>query len=386
MNYMKINSDLSGTILWMVALSGMIGAGGCQSVEVTDGPETDMVEVPLSFMVSSSSGVPSGDANRPDADTRSARTPSLTNLRDLYVDRIQVNVYSRPISDYADDESGFAFDRKIVLPCREPASGNGDRFRYAFENVKLQRDLEYRMTAVGYSDQKGERNLFDFSETGGFSDASLVLTNESQCVTPELFFGTVYCGYNGEGSESEADVFAYKKGMILTGWLYRCVAGIELTLVNVPEDVTEIALLSGSMSTACAAICYDDFIKPYEVRNVPEQERASKYELAVWRRPDGSDGLCDATLKDANLLPVSSALSVRFIKGGSPYLVTLQMSDSSGSSGQEEDLAKGIVEFKRNHYYMISGEFQALATQKLFLSLTVNPNWEADADLELSGK
>lgn len=98
-------------------------------------------------------------------------------------------------------------------------------------------------------------------------------------------------------------------------------------------------------------------------------------------------GTVSLTLKDSNLLPVTAPLSVRFVKGGKPYIVTLQMKQTGVDGGNSaEDLAKGIITFNRNHYYRISGDFQSLATQKLFLTLKVNPDWEGDADLSLGGK
>ena len=52
----------------------------------------------------------------------------------------------------------------------------------------------------------------------------------------------------------------------------------------------------------------------------------------------------------------------------------------------DADLARGIVTFRRNHYYQVTGHFDKMATQGLTLSLTVNPHWSGDADLGLGGK
>ena len=52
----------------------------------------------------------------------------------------------------------------------------------------------------------------------------------------------------------------------------------------------------------------------------------------------------------------------------------------------EDDPAQGILAFYRNHYYRIKGTFQDLISQNALLSVTVNPDWEGDADLSLDGK
>lgn len=375
-----IGLSLAGCIFLLIA-------SGCRDNESHEDIMPEEMDVPLTFMVQSSSNSAQMRQSA-DVDLRSGEIPGEVNIvRDLYVDNIQVNIYKRATGVYAGDTEGFVFDRKMVLTCKDPSLESGENYKYAFDNIKLDKYSEYRITAFGYSLQKQERELFSFPESGSFVDARIALTDASQYSTPELFFGTVRYGNESDGSGAVTEVFKYEKGMTLTGWLYRCVAGIEVTLRDVPEDVSEITLLSGAVSTECRATCYDDFLTPDVIQEAPEAYRSIMYRLASWRRSADLSGSVNLTLKDCNLLPVKTPLSVRFVKGGKPYVVALRMRYNGADSGMSaEDLAQGIVGLKRNHYYQISGDFQSLATQNLYLILRVNPNWEGDADLSLGGK
>lgn len=158
---------------------------------------------------------------------------------------------------------------------------------------------------------------------------------------------------------------------------------VGLTLNEVPADVTDIALLCGTMHTTSGAAFYSDFLAPADPLTATEAERAGRFELMSWTRPAGATGEVTATLTGANLLPVTGRLTVRFTQGGTPRITTLRLHEGTTP---DADLARGIVTFRRNHYYQVTGHFDKMATQGLTLSLTVNPHWSGDADLGLGGK
>lgn len=381
----------------------LLFAGGCQNSEdFSEKTEEEKWQVPVSFVVQSSSLSPT----RSDKLTN-GENPTVNNVRDLYTDRVQVNIYRRAAGVYANNETGFVFDRKVVLTCDEPNSNDGNNYRYAHGFIELQKAYEYRSTAIGYAEQKNEAALFSFSENGNFSDASFSLTDAMQYTTPELFFGTLRYGGNLQDKEAGDVVFTYEKGKGLVGWLYRCVAGVELTLRDVPAEVTEIGLLAGTMNTESKAMYYDDFLTPGGEQNVSDNDKKDKFELMKWARPADATETTDVNLKGASLLPVTSTLSVCFMKDGTAFVVPLHLkkkeeggSDTGGYPGggsgtgiipdegkdEDEELAKGQISFQRNYYYRIAGDFQTLATQKTPLTITINPNWDGDVDLSLGDK
>lgn len=355
-------------------LLGLLLLAACTgSDELPAGPSGQTHPVPVSFVVQSAGPVP----------TRAeGEDPAVDNdLRPLYVDKVQVNLYRRPAGTYQDDRDGFTFDQAVTLPVSTPAAGGPTDYRYATGTLPLADGYEYRTTALAFAEARGEGGLFTLTGSGPFADATVSLTDQAQCRTPELFFGTPRYGGNIADKESGAELFTYRKGDMLCGWLYRCVAGIGLELTNVPADVSEIALLSGTMNTTSGATAYADFLSPGTPQTATEAERSGRFELMAWTRPAGATGSQDVTLRGGNLLPVSSRLSVRFIQGGVPHVTTLRM--QPGTDPSLPDLAEGRVTFQRNHYYRIRGAFNDLATQGLTLTLTVNPNWAGDADLSL---
>lgn len=368
--------QLAGGLLFLLL------AGGCQnSADFPEEVPEETWEVPVSFIVQSSVQSP----------TRSEATgkgfpPAIGNVRDLYTDRVQVNIYKRPANQtYADDETGFVFDRKMVFFCNEPTEEDGEIFRYAYGNIKFDTSYEYRASAIGYAKQKDEDKLFSFTESGDFNAASIWLTDTEQYTTPELFFGTLHYGHNLTHEEEGNVVFSYEKGKQLAGWLYRCVSGVELNLTGVPADVTEIALLARTVNTESKAMCYDDFTKPIGEQNVGADEEIRKFELAKWKRPSDTaadDGVTDVTLKGANLLPVTSTLAVRITQGTKESVVTLYLKEKE----KKEEPANREIHFQRNHYYLISGNYETLSTPEMPFTITINPNWDGDADLSLGGK
>lgn len=320
-----------------------------------------------------------------DAPTRAeGEDPTIGNTRALYADRVRVNVYRRPTGPtYADDFEHFTFDQSVELTASRPATAPDD-FRYATGSLLLADGYEYRTTAIAYAKSRGEDALFTLGAADNtFAATRFALTDRAQCRTPELFFGTPRYGGDLATPESGDSLFTYVKGRILTGWLYRCVAGIGLTLNEVPADVTDIALLCGTMHTTSGAAFYSDFLDPADPLTATEAERAGRFELMSWTRPAGATGEVTATLTGANLLPVTGRLTVRFTQGGTPRITTLRLHEGTTP---DADLARGIVTFRRNHYYQVTGHFDKMATQGLTLSLTVNPHWSGDADLGLGGK
>ncbi len=376
---------------------------GCQKSEE---PDLGTWEMPVSFIVQSATA----------ASLRSGgENPAYANVRPLYTDHIQVNVYKRAKGAYDDDETGFAFDKQVVLPCEIPTGAYlyaGFPYAYASGVVNMEKGYEYRTTAFAYAEQRGERDLFSFTESGAFTDAALSLTDAAQYSTPELFFGTPRYGADMRDKEAGYVVFSYESGAIdaLGGWLYRCVAGVGLTLRKVPPEVKELALLTDSLNTQCRAACYDDFLTPDGKRAVPEGEESGRFVLDKWTRPDdwvsayGVEAVTDSinvTMNESNLLPVTSTLYVRITEetdDGSEQVtvVPLRMKLKVDADGvpvtpddgvnTAEQLSSGTLVSQRNHYYQIAGDYLTLVTKQLPLVISINPNWAGDIDLTPGGK
>lgn len=378
----------------------LLAAGSCHTSE--DFPE-DMSEetwaVPVSFVV---------QPGRPVASTKgSGENPTIDNMRELYTDKVQVNFYRRPDGNtYGDIEEGFVLEQTVLLDCQPATAEDGNNRRYARGTVYLQKGFEYRATAIAYAAQRDEQNYFRFSGNA-FADAYVSLTDESQYKTPELFFGTLRYGGSLEDKMAGEALFAFSRndGKALAGWLYRCVAGVELTLKGVPSEVREIALLSNTMSIGSQAMCYDDFLS--SDRQVQAGDGEDKFAVMEWTRPEGDNTSSDVVLKGGNLLPVTTLLSVRVTKeNGEVTVIPLRLQkkitedttpvypdegcgtgilpDNDGNT--DENLAQGKVRFLRNYYYRIGGDYEKLVTQNLTLVVTINPYWEGDADLSLGGK
>lgn len=380
---------------------------GCQkSEDHREDSDPGTWEMPVSFIVQSATA----------ADLRSTgENPAYANVRPLYTDHIQVNVYKRAKGDYADDETGFSFDKKVVLPCEIPVGAYlYDRFPYAYASgvVNMEKGYEYRVTAFAYAEQRSERELFSFTESGDFTGALLSLTDAAQYTTPELFFGTPRYGADMTDKEEGEVVFSYESGAIdaLGGWLYRCVAGVGLTLRKVPPEVKELALLTNSVNTQCKAARYDDFLTPDGKHTASEGEESAKYILDRWERPKdwvseyGVDAVTDSidvSIYESNLLPVTSTLYVRITEetddgSDNVTVVPLRMKlkvDADGNPVSPDDgvntaeqLAAGTLTSRRNHYYLIAGDYLALVTKQLPLVIRINPNWAGDIDLTPGGK
>lgn len=400
---------------YMQLVGGWLGlllvAGSCHSTG--DLPE-EMAEetwaVPVSFVVQSSGLQP----GRPVASTKgSGENPTIDNMRELYANKVQVNFYRRPDGNtYADNEEKFVLEQTVELDCQPKTAEDGNNRRYARGTVYLQKGFEYRATAIAYADREGvvnEKDYFRFPESvsSPFKDARISLTDESQYKTPELFFGTLRYGGSLEDKTAGEVLFAFSRndGKQLAGWLYRCVAGVQLSLENVPSEVKEIALLSNTMSSESKATCYDDFLEP-DVQKQVEAGTQDKYEIMKWTRSEG-EGNTDVLLMGGNLLPVTTLLSVRITKENDEVIVmplrlhkntteeTKPVYPDEGcgtgilpaeDGNTDENLAQGKVRFLRNYYYYIVGDYEKLVTQNMTLVVTINPYWDGDADLSLGGK
>ncbi len=382
---------------------------GCQkSEDCQKDPDKGTWELPVSFIVQSS---PEGVGTR-----GSEEKPAYGNVRTLYADHIQVNVYKRDKGNYAIDTTGFTFDKSVVLPC-EIHLYNHFPYAYATGVINMDKSYEYRCTAIAYAEQLGERGLFSFTssdnkEISAFSKASVSLTNTTQYTTPELFFGTPRYGADMTDKGAGVEVFSYESGAInaLGGWLYRCVAGVGLTLRKVPPEVKTLALLTSSVNTQCKATCYDDFLSPDGKQTVTEGEESSKFVLDTWTRPDswvtdyGVETVKDSinvTMNRSNLFPVTSTLYVRITEETEDdeedkvTVVPLRMKWKVGEDDKplspddvttDEQLSAGTLVSQRNHYYQIVGDYLTLVTKRQPLVIIINPNWDGDIDLTPGGK
>lgn len=386
-----------------LALCGLVSAvSSCRSDEALSDDE-GVMQVPVSFMVQST-GL---KGTLPGYSGKSAN-PQETNPRDLYTDRVQVNVYKRDKNKtYTNDEDGFVFDHKVTLKC--VPVGDGNRYRKATGVIDFKSDFEYRTTALAYSEEKKETSLYSFtSGLTNFTDAGVSLIQEPHFTAPELFFGIPRYGATPDNKDGGKVVFVTNQNdkEKIFGILYRCVSGIELTLTDVPTDVTGLTLYTGKLHTKCKATKYDDFLKPGGMMQVNPIETGT-FVLAEWNRPTNEVGITTAKLMDINLLPVDQA----------PLYIKITMNDNSqsivhlrlkrkGTLGQadgsypEEGSGTGIVpdpdvrpddpiisngdmNFKRNNYYRIEGSYGQLTTAEIPLIVTINPFWDGDYEMDL---
>ncbi len=96
----------------------MTVAVSCQTEEKNLNGDSDKVLVTFLLQSSSLRGSQAGNVDG----------PQLENPRELYADRVQVNVYSRAIGgSYVNDADGFVFDHKLTLPCYPIGPGNSFR-------------------------------------------------------------------------------------------------------------------------------------------------------------------------------------------------------------------------------------------------------------------
>ena len=394
--------------IYILMYSLLLGACTAEE-EVIEPVVAETMEVPISFDLSMT-----GPATR-------AFPPEEANVRDCYVDKVNVYVYSRPEDgNYVEGNKrdGFTYRSQVTLTAQE-TGGTGDKQpRYTASGVlSLSSGYDYYITAVAYSQKQGEDKLFKKGDNNYLIQSCLELT-DSEYKTPEFFFGTVV--------HNERDtVFNYQdvkndKQTSLTGWLYRGVAGIEITLTNVPESVTKIELLADTIYTKVGASHYDDFLHAYEAK------KDTKYEHFVLGEVELEKGEGDnKTIKivGPNLLTnICTSLSLRITSVDedgkeSVEACRLRLRDVDESEVGEEEQTRSIpsdggngtgiipegevidptpedpsddneknpyrVCFKRNNYYRIEGDYTQLRTFKYTLRVTVNPNWDMDVSLPL---
>lgn len=398
--------------IWLVGgLFCMMAVCGCRTGDdEEEGTDDNTWAMPVSFVVQSSGSSASSGSSSNSGSSGGWEDPIYDNdtVRTLYTDRIQLNVYKRTKGTYTDEADGFTFDKKVVLTCRKPDLADifySENFRYAYASgvVNMQKDYEYRVTALGYAEQKDERALFSFTDTENaqFSDARVSLIETNQYTTPELFFGTPRYGADMTDKTAGEVVFSYESGAVnaLGGWLYRCVAGIELTVRKVPPEVKSLTLVTGSVNTQCKSTCYDDFKTPEVKVDVAEEDEGTKFVLDSWTRPDDwttvydvtEDDSIDVTMNESNLFPVTSNLYVRITQvdddgNDKVTVVPLRMKkhttdDDSDDVNTDEALSNGTLVSERNHYYRIAGDYLTLITKKQPLIIRINPNWDGDIDL-----
>ena len=402
--------------IYILMYSLLLGACTAEE-EVIEPVVAETMEVPISFDLSMT-GPATRAFDEPDISTEEVRQTS--------VDRVNVYVYSRPDDEtYPNDLAGFKRHGGVVtlhavenndggvaghLPANYTASGV----------LSLSSGNEYRITAVAYSAEKGEGDLFAMEGDYLEQQAHIELTDGVQYKTPELFFGTVVHNYTDTIFHYD-DVKNDPAGQTsLTGWLYRGVAGIEITLTNVPDSVKKIELLADTIYTKVGASHYDDFLHAYEAK------KDTKYEHFVLGKVELEKGDGDnKTIKivGPNLLTnICTSLSLRITSEGkegkeSVEACRLRLRDVDESEVGEEEQTRSIpsdggngtgiipegevidptpedpsddnvknpyrVCFKRNNYYRIEGDYTQLRTFKYTLRVTVNPNWDMDVSLPL---
>lgn len=402
--------------IYILMYSLLLGACTAEE-EVIEPVVAETMEVPISFDLSMT-----GPA------TRAFDEPEISTeeVRQTSVDRVNVYVYSRPDDEtYPNDLAGFKRHGGVVtlhavknndggvaghLPANYTASGV----------LSLSSGNEYRITAVAYSAER-EGNLFVMKGDYLEQQAHIELTDGEQYKTPELFFGTVVHNYTDTIFHYD-DVKNDPAGQTsLTGWLYRGVAGIEITLTNVPDSVKKIELLADTIYTKVGASHYDDFLHAYEAK------KDTKYEHFVLEEaePEGEEeNKKTVKIVGPNLLTnICTSLSLRITSKDeegkeSVEACRLRLRDVDESEvGEEEQQTRSIpsdggngtgiipegevidptpedpsddneknpyrVCFKRNNYYRIEGDYTQLRTFKYTLRVTVNPNWDMDVSLPL---
>ena len=404
--------------IYILMYSLLLGACTAEE-EVIEPVIPETMEVPISFDLSMT-----GPATR-------AFPPEEANVRECHVDRVNVYVYSRSEDgNYVEGNKrdGFTYRSQVTLTAQETGGTGEGQPRYTASGVlSLSSGNEYYITAVAYSSAQGEHEMFQRNGTYLANSYLELLPKVEETPTdyqtPELFFGTVVYDETGERDTvfSYNDVKDTPAGQTsLTGWLYRGVAGIEITLTNVSDTVKKIELLADTIYTKVGASHYDDFLHAY----APEKELEYKRFVLGEAVPEGEE--TDKTVKivGPNLLTnICTSLSLRITSVDeegkeSVEACRLRLRDVDESEvGEEEQQTRSIpsdggngtgiipegevidptpedpsddneknpyrVCFKRNNYYRIEGDYTQLRTFKYTLRVTVNPNWDMDVSLPL---
>lgn len=413
-------------LYWISSLFCMAGlCVGCDADDSAVAEVKETAEVPVEFSLTSSGR---------DLTTRAtALMPPEANVRDIFVDKVKVYTYKRPANQtYKNEMEGFVQADIVKLPAtRVGVPGKEGQPRYVAKGkVPIESGYQYRISAVAYSEKQQEEPLFAMNRSF-FSQAEIALLDPEEYKTPELFFGNVVA----TGSEKIDTVFNYDavkdKQSMLSGWLYRGVAGIELQLKRVENNVKKIELLADSVNTRVKARLYDDFHTTYGKQ---KDGSFNHFLLGTWER--GVDKMIQPNdsirVTNMNLLEVCTSLSLRITmkgdKEGDPdkrvvCRVRVRPDDDKADTGKNEGTeglqnaqlrsipgdagnGTGIIPdgeqtpiapeepdsesknpyqicFKRNHYYILRGDYSELTTMKYVLQVTVNPNWDGDVYLPL---
>ncbi len=444
-NNIKRGLSIINCQLFIVLLLGLLACS--DEMEVPDTlPEGETARVPIAFNLQD---VGDGLTTR----VPSNEGPSCGNaVRPVKVDKVDVYLYSRPADGnyYGDNALGFTRAGKYTFAVVDTKVGTEEEVylpRYVAKGwVELSGSKEYRMTAIAYGFEEVVNKPFSVTE-GSFEDAAIQLTeianpfdsNKTEYNAPELFFGTVLA--------NDVDtLFTYDdvkgKEAALSGWLYRGVAGIQLSLFNVPVEVTKIELLADTIYTEVGARYYDDFLYAYD----PQKEEAykrfalggdeegtswndfedkAKEDEAIKETLEDINAAVDETIPDAvkekrifhivgpNLLTdICTSLSVRITENnnetkfarlrlketdtevpvtkaapdggpGTGIVEDYQIPDDPENPDADDPNAPFRVCFQRNNYYRIVGDYEKLLTQKYTLRVLVNPNWDGNVELSL---
>ena len=393
---------LVGLALWGANLS-------CSSEGdiMEETPVVETLDVPISFnLLSSGDGLTTRVS--PDENDGVPNAP----LRDNKVDLVKVYVYQRKEGgSYVNKTDGFMKSSEYTLNAIKQAEWP----HYIAEGIiQLQSGYEYRITAVAYGEKEFNEKPFEMVGES-LSRARIDLDEKKDYQAPELFFGTVV--YNEQDT-----IFRYSEiknsKADLSGWLYRGVAGIELTLRNVPDTVQTITLLADSVYTQVNACYYDDFKSAFQMERDTEHKR---FKIGSWNREGQEIDVNKWTLEGEgpNLLTdICTSLTVRIRYNYTEAYARLRVREveapsadrtiSTKSLPPEEEGGNGIgiipgsdepenpypedpeesrnpytICFLRNNYYQIEGDYDDLMTNKYVLKVTVNPYWDADVSLSL---
>lgn len=360
------------------------------------------------------------------------------NVRPNTVNAVNVYVYSRDADDsYRDYADGFTLGYTYTLPVQDRGEKKWPRY-VASGEIEMSSSKEYRINAVAYT--KEESGEASFKLNGSlFRQAEIELNQPSEQANtlnhynPELFFGTVLF-------EDTDSIFTYERTKNnkagLSGWLYRGVAGIELFLYNIPDNVKEIKLVASEINTKVHARWYDDFVSSYEkigqelidgdspVLGIGEvkkyEERPEGYKTDYYCEiigPNVLTNICtmlgviiEYKMGDDGSTPASTYARLRLKETSSvpgvPYYPEDNEDITTRTVPDDDGLGTGIIPdndlptdpehpeeddplypfrvcFMRNNYYKIEGNFERLNQQKYTLRVIVNPNWDQKVSLTL---
>ena len=274
-NNIKRGLSIINCQLFIVLLLGLLACS--DEMEVPDTlPEGETARVPIAFNLQN---VGDGLTTR----VPSNEGPSCGNaVRPVRVDKVDVYLYSRPADGEYNGDNALDFTRVGKYTFAVADKGDDAWPRYVAEGwVELSGSKEYRMTAIAYNSEEVEEENKPFTVTeGSFKDAAIQLTaitnpfdgtaGKEEYNAPELFFGTVLA-FDRDTLFTYDDVKGEEAA--LSGWLYRGVAGIQLSLFNVPDNVEKIELLADTIYTEVGARYYDDFLYAYEPQKEMEYKR-----------------------------------------------------------------------------------------------------------------